>query len=91
MTDRTGVAEAGPDLDGDAVKVLATVWADALGVEAIDPDSGFFDLGATSELIFRVVHVLRRRWPGLKIADVFSHPTVGQLAAFLDNEGVPRQ
>ncbi|WDZ86238.1 acyl carrier protein [Micromonospora cathayae] len=83
MTDRTIVAEAGRDLDGDPVEVLRAVWADALGVDEVDPDEGFFDLGATSEMILGVVRELRRRWPDLRIVDVFSHPTVGQLAAFL--------
>lgn len=86
MTDRTRVVEAGPDLDGDSTGVLGAVWADALGVETVDPDSGFFDLGATSQMILGVVRDLRRRWPGLKVVDVFSHPTVRRLAAFLDDE-----
>ncbi|MBP2707789.1 acyl carrier protein [Microbispora sp. RL4-1S] len=86
MTDRTRVPEDGLDLDGTPAEILQAVWADALGVAEVDPDAGFFDLGATSEMILGVVRVLRRRWPRLRIVDVFSHPTVAQLAAFLDDE-----
>jgi UDP-N-acetyl-D-mannosaminuronic acid transferase (WecB/TagA/CpsF family) len=84
MTDHARAPEV--DLDGAPVDVVQAVWALALGEVAIDPDVGFFDLGATSEMILGVVRALRQRWPGLKTVDVFSHPTVVQLAAFLDDE-----
>jgi hypothetical protein len=83
MADLARAAQAGPDLDGDPVEVLQAVWAQALGVETVDPDAGFFDLGATSEMMLDVVRTLRGRWPGVRIVDVFSHPTVEQLATFL--------
>jgi hypothetical protein len=37
-------------------------------------------------MILGVVHVLRQRWPHLRVVDIFSHPTVRHLAAFLDDE-----
>lgn len=86
MTDRTRVPETGSDLDGTPIEVVQAVWASALGVEVVDPDAGFFDLGATSRMMLDVVHVLRRRWPHLRIVDVFSNASVAQLAAFLDDE-----
>ncbi|WP_432921500.1 acyl carrier protein [Microbispora sp. CA-135349] len=86
MTDRACAPEVEFDLDGTPAEVVRAVWADALGVATIEPDVGFFDLGATSAMILGVVRVLRRRWPGLKVVDVFSHPTVAQLAALLDDE-----
>jgi hypothetical protein len=85
MTDLTSAPEAA-DLDGSTVEVLQAVWAAALGVETVDPDAGFFDLGATSEMMLGVVRLLRGRWPGVRIVDVFDHPSVGQLAAFLGHE-----
>jgi len=84
MTDRT--RETSPDLDGHPVEVLQAVWARTLGVEAIEPDAGFFDLGATSEMMLGVVRILRGRWPHLRIVSIFAHPTVEQLAAFLGDE-----
>ncbi|MFI7207935.1 acyl carrier protein [Micromonospora aurantiaca] len=86
MADRIQVPEAVFDLEGDPVEVLQTVWKEALDVVEVDPDAGFFDLGATSVIILGVVHVLRERWPHLRVVDIFSHPTVKQLAAFLDDE-----
>lgn len=86
MTDHAHATAAAHHLDGDPVEVLQAVWREALGVEDIDPDAGFFDLGATSVVILRVVQVLRQRWPHLRVVDVFSNPTVGQLATFVDEE-----
>lgn len=75
----------GADLAGPAREVVQAVWAEALGLDAVDPDAGFFDLGATSEMVLSVVRTLRRRWPGLRIVDVFNRPTAAQLAGFLDD------
>ncbi|MFD5426296.1 phosphopantetheine-binding protein [Streptomyces sp. NPDC127084] len=83
MTDLTSVPRPDADLDGDPTEVIAAVWAGALELDTVDPEAGFFDLGATSATVVEVVRVLRRRWPGLKVVDVFSRPTVAQLAAFL--------
>lgn len=85
MTDRARAPEVDFDLDSTPAEIVQAVWADALGVVAVDPDAGFFDLGATSEMMLGVVRILRQRWPGLKIVDIFSHPTVAQLAGFLDD------
>lgn len=83
MSEGTGVTDA--DLDGPACEVVQAVWAEALGVDTVDPDEGFFDLGATSAMVLSVVRTLRRRWPGLRIVDVFNRPTAAQLAGFLDD------
>lgn len=83
MTDLPSTSATDADLEGDPTEVVAAVWAEALGLDTVDPDAGFFDLGATSATVVAVVRVLRRRWTGIKIVDVFARPTVGQLAAFL--------
>lgn len=73
------------NLDGAPADVVGAVWAGALGLDAVDAEVGFFDLGATSEMVVSVTEILRRRWPCLRIADIFSHPTAAELAAFLDD------
>lgn len=83
MTERTSTPEDGLALEGIPGDVISAVWAEALGLDSVDPDAGFFDLGATSVTVLHVVRVLRRRWPSLQIVQVFSHPTVAQLAGFL--------
>lgn len=83
MTEVSSTSQGGPALEGAPDEVIAAVWAEALGVDSIDPDAGFFDLGATSATVLNVVRVLRARWPRLQIVQVFAHPTVAQLAEFL--------
>jgi hypothetical protein len=85
MTERTSGPEMSPALDGASIDVVQAVWAEALGLDVVDPDTGFFDLGATSATVVGVVRVLRQRWPRVQIVDIFSHPTVAQLAAILDD------
>ena len=64
MTDPTITPEPETDLDGDPTEVVAAVWAGVLELDDVDPEAGFFDLGATSAMVVEVVRVLRRRWPG---------------------------
>lgn len=85
MNEGTGVTGTDADLTGPACEVVQAVWAEALGLDAVDPDAGFFDLGATSAMVLDVVRTLRRRWPRLRIVDVFNRPTAAQLAGFLDD------
>ncbi|MEU6404717.1 phosphopantetheine-binding protein [Streptomyces sp. NPDC046985] len=83
MTEATSAAEGGRTLDGAPEEVIAAVWAEELGLDSVDPDAGFFDLGADSAMVLHVVRVLRERWPRLGLVHVFAHPTVAQLAEFL--------
>lgn len=78
MTD--GPEPAGPDAVAD---VVADAWAEALGVASIDPETGFFDLGADSMTVLQVVGVLRERWPNLRVVDVFANPSVSSLSRLL--------
>jgi acyl carrier protein len=74
-------------VDEDAIlEVVSSVWAEALGRSNLEPDTGFFDLGADSRMVVDVTTALRASWPRLKIADVFANPTVKTLASFLTQE-----
>jgi hypothetical protein len=63
--------------------VVHAVWCEVLGVELLDPDVGFFDLGATSSDVMSAVTRLRDRWPDLRAVDMMLYPTVNSLATFL--------
>lgn len=85
MTERASGPGTDVDLAGTPGDVVEAVWAQALGMDTVDPDVGFFDLGASSATVLGVVRVLRRRWPRIQIVDIFAHPTAALLAAFLDH------
>jgi amino acid adenylation domain-containing protein len=75
----TGTAE----LTGTAA-VIGRAWCTVLDLPAVGPDDNFFDLGGHS-LLMALVHeelesALGRRIP---MAELFAHPTVGSLAAYL--------
>lgn len=83
MTERTSDPDIDIDLAGSPGDVVEAVWAQALELDSVDPEMGFFDLGASSATVLDVVRVLRRRWPRVQIVDIFAHPTTARLAAFL--------
>ncbi|OUC97475.1 non-ribosomal peptide synthetase/MFS transporter [Streptosporangium minutum] len=60
---------------------IAAVWADILGVEDVGVDDDFFTLGGDS---FRAVRAVREIDPALRVIDLFTRPTVRELAAHLD-------
>jgi hypothetical protein len=86
MSEQEGVPRIECPLDGSATDAVAAVWAQVLGVDVVDPDVGFFDLGANSAMVVLAVRALRGRWPGLQVVDVFSCSTVERLAEYLGDE-----
>ena len=61
---------------------IATLWSEALGVEQIGPDDGFFDLGGNSLLALQLLSKLRDDFEvPLTLQSLFEHVTVAELAA----------
>ncbi|NMI00930.1 Pls/PosA family non-ribosomal peptide synthetase [Pseudonocardia acidicola] len=66
---------------------LARQWSELLGVPVRGPDSDFFADGGSSLAAAKLVSVLRGRFPGTSVADVYRRPTLAALAARLDELG----
>ncbi|MBQ4899273.1 amino acid adenylation domain-containing protein [Paenibacillus sp. Marseille-P2973] len=70
---------------GQMEEKLAAIWQEVLGVEKVSVHDNFFDVGGNSLLLLRMQHELDRMAPGaVKITDLFAHPTVTKLAAFIE-------
>lgn len=69
-------------------RVLASVWRRALGLDEIDTQANFFELGGTSLLMARVaIEVRRDHGLAVSIVDLFHYPTIAALARHLDRGG----
>jgi thioesterase domain-containing protein/acyl carrier protein len=64
---------------------LAQLWAELLGRELVGIDDNFFELGGHSLLVMLLVSRIEQRW-GRKVpvAQLFQTPTIGALAAVLE-------
>ncbi|HYN29391.1 MAG TPA: Pls/PosA family non-ribosomal peptide synthetase [Dermatophilaceae bacterium] len=65
------------------------LWEDVLGAVVTSAKDDFFDAGGGSLTAAQLVSRLRARFPEVTVADVYSAPTVGALAALLDAMSAP--
>ncbi|MGC4948712.1 amino acid adenylation domain-containing protein [Streptomyces sp. DT224] len=84
---RTSGAASAPGTPAE--RVLATVWADVLGLDEVGVDEDFFDLGGHSLLATQVVARARKLLPEagarpVSVMDLFTCRTVRDLAALAD-------
>ena len=63
---------------------VAQVWAQVLGLERVGVQDNIFELGAHSLLVTQIVSRLRHQYPvPLSVRTIFEHPTVAELATYL--------
>ena len=68
----------------DLETVIARVWQEALGVDAVGLHENFFDLGANSLIVAEVAVSLREMCKlDVRLTDLFAYPTISALAAKL--------
>ncbi|MEU0885011.1 amino acid adenylation domain-containing protein [Lentzea sp. NPDC005914] len=75
--DSTSYVAPGTDVE----RALAAVWSEVLGVERVGVHDNYFELGGDSIVSLQIVARAREAGLSLTIADLFTHQTVGQLAA----------
>ncbi|WP_344400773.1 condensation domain-containing protein [Streptomyces longisporus] len=72
-------------LRSSSEQVLCEMFAGLFGLDGVDADADFFDLGGTSALATRLVGQIRTVFPGdITFGDVFEKPTPRGLAEVLD-------
>ncbi|MET0396513.1 MAG: amino acid adenylation domain-containing protein [Longimicrobiaceae bacterium] len=81
--ERAGAAGSGAPLT-PTEQAVAGIWEEVLGVPGVGAADNFFDLGGHSLLLVQVHARLQERFPGrIALTDLFTHPTLGSLAAQL--------
>ncbi|MFG1918461.1 amino acid adenylation domain-containing protein [Micromonospora sp. NPDC048898] len=67
-------------------RLLATIFAELLGVARIGIDDNFFDLGGHSVLALRLHQRMRAEALPVEVISIFQYPTVRTLAGLLDRD-----
>ena len=71
----------------DTEAKLVQIWQKLLGVERVGIHDNFFELGGHSLLAMRVVSAIRKELNvELSIRDLFVHPAIAGLSAYLENK-----
>ncbi|HEX8149207.1 MAG TPA: amino acid adenylation domain-containing protein [Pyrinomonadaceae bacterium] len=79
--DVSGAAAAYVAPSGPAEEALAAIWSQVLGVARVGARDNFFDLGGDSILSIQIISRANRAGLRLTPAQIFTHQTVGELAA----------
>ncbi|WP_457580744.1 non-ribosomal peptide synthetase [Ensifer canadensis] len=67
--------------------LLQDLWRKVLGLQAVELDRNFFDLGGTSLQLMRVHAALEVNLSrSIDVVALFKHPTIRELAGFLDGK-----
>lgn len=65
--------------------IVAGIWANILGLDEINITDNFNELGGDSIIASQLLKAMDKRFPGsLDISDIFSYPTVKQMAAVIE-------
>jgi acyl carrier protein len=65
-------------------EVLSTLWASSLGIEKVDIDDDFFELGGASVVATQIVSRLREMFQmDLPAILLFETPTISKLASYM--------
>lgn len=72
--------------DASSAEKLRAIWTAVLGIEEIADDDNFFDIGGTSLLAIRIFLLIEERLGvQLPLSTLFDAPTIGGLAAVVDD------
>ena len=81
-TDSTGK----PPKD-DTIAQLSRIWQDLLGLDSVEPDQNYFDLGGDSLLAVQMFAQIEKSFNvNLPLATLFDAPTIEELAQILRQE-----
>jgi len=86
--ERLGGARGVADSQGDAIEQqLRGICESELDGRSIDVEESLFDIGASSLKLIAIHERIERLYPGLvDVTDIFEHPSVRALSAFIESK-----
>jgi amino acid adenylation domain-containing protein len=76
---------------GEAERTLIGIFSRILGRSTIEPETNFFDLGATSLNLMEAHAAIAHVWPGVGVIELFEHPSIRGLARAIESQATPAQ
>jgi acyl-CoA synthetase (AMP-forming)/AMP-acid ligase II/aryl carrier-like protein len=85
-------AHAGTDAPHTAIeRALQEICETALDGRHVELHENLFDLGASSLKLVAIHEQIDRRWPGaVEVTDIFDHPTIAEMARFIESRSTAR-
>ncbi|MBB2487496.1 amino acid adenylation domain-containing protein, partial [Mitsuaria sp. WAJ17] len=81
--------EAEQHVCGDLEQTIASIWREVLGFDRIQRNDDFFQLGGHSLLLALTVNRFEARGIDISVAELFGHPVLSDLAAYLRQRPAP--
>ena len=78
-----GASNGAPSRQQQIEATLQRIWAQSLGIDAIDRNANFFELGGDSVSAIGIANNLTKEGLDLSPQDLFEHHTIAGLAAAL--------
>jgi len=86
---RRGLAEEYREASNDRERRLAELWLEVVELEKIGMDDNLFEVGGSSISLVQFHGKLNKIYPNrIGVAELFAYPTIGKLAARLDQSSL---
>ncbi|WP_313560433.1 non-ribosomal peptide synthetase [Ruminiclostridium cellobioparum] len=72
---------------GEIEKRIESIWSEILGIDNIDVNGNFFDLGGNSILLINMHNKIEQYYPGrISVTDIFSKSTIFELSKLIESK-----
>ncbi len=72
---------------GETEMLVAQIWGETLGFEALDVSDDFYSLGGDSIIAIKIANTLNQIGRKVKVSDILEYPEIQEFASFLDAGG----
>ncbi|URZ00314.1 type I polyketide synthase [Clostridium felsineum] len=68
-------------------KTIAKMWNDVLGIDEVNINDNFYDLGGDSIMATQLLKIMQKEFPGLvDISDIFTYASIKEMSKYLNSK-----